>query len=108
MTSYRCSECGELGHNARTCPDRGASIVGQRFGRLTVVAFEGRDEHRRRTWLCVCDCGLEKIARGENLINGTTSSCGCTRRPHNAMTRGQRRREVVIQSLGAPTIEEHW
>lgn len=51
-------------------------IVGQRFGRLTVVAFD----HRARNgsmWRCKCDCGGEKIARIDSLTSGNTTSCGC-------------------------------
>lgn len=28
-------------------------------------------------WLCVCDCGNEKLARTDHLVNGETTSCGC-------------------------------
>ena len=30
-------------------------------------------------WLCRCDCGGEIIAKGTNLRNGGTTSCGCTK-----------------------------
>ena len=38
-------------------------LVGQKFGRLTVVKFSHvRDS--RTYWLCKCDCGTEVIGLG--------------------------------------------
>lgn len=28
-------------------------------------------------WFCVCDCGKERIVRGNDLRNGKTKACGC-------------------------------
>lgn len=54
--------------------------VGQRFGRLTVVSFEGAHERQRcLKWLCRCDCGRECVVVSRSLRNGKTSSCGCLR-----------------------------
>lgn len=52
-------------------------IIGQRFGRLTVIARQGRDNHYQATWLCLCDCGKECVCRGHDLRRGRTKSCGC-------------------------------
>lgn len=52
-------------------------IKGKRFGRFTVVEYMGRAKDRKHTWLCVCDCGNEKVCLENNLKNGHTSSCGC-------------------------------
>lgn len=60
-------------------------LVGKRFGRLVVISrSESPDFHTR--WLCVCDCGTQKIARGATLKNGRTSSCGCYRREHSSLS----------------------
>lgn len=32
-------------------------------------------------WLCLCDCGTQKVVRGRSLRAGRTKSCGCSR--HN-------------------------
>lgn len=55
------------------------SLVGERFGHLTVIAPAGSDRHGKRLWLCRCDCGAEKNFLGANLLNGHSKSCGCTR-----------------------------
>jgi hypothetical protein len=56
---------------------QGRDLVGQRFGRLTVVAFAGVDSYPRATWRCRCDCGDETTVAGHHLSEGSTVSCGC-------------------------------
>lgn len=58
------------GHNFK-------DISGQRFGRLTVTIFAKVDSGKIACWECVCDCGNKTIARGTQLRNGHTKSCGC-------------------------------
>lgn len=50
-------------------------LVGQVFGRLTVVAFS-HVKHGTH-WRCRCSCGTERTAEGSKLKSGATSSCGC-------------------------------
>lgn len=50
-------------------------IVGQTFGRLTVVRLV--DHATRRSWLCRCSCGLEVVASDSSLRTGHKKSCGC-------------------------------
>lgn len=52
-------------------------LVGQRFGRLLVLAEHGQDAHRAYLWRCLCDCGNESTIRGSDLKSGVTQSCGC-------------------------------
>lgn len=52
-------------------------ITNQKYGRLTVVSFSGRDKHGGRMLLCRCDCGNEITARLGNIRQGRTTSCGC-------------------------------
>lgn len=52
------------------------NLVGERFGRLTVVErADSKNCHVR--WLCKCDCGKECIVHGTSLKSGNTTSCGC-------------------------------
>lgn len=55
---------------------KGYDLVGQTFGRLTVVSFAGSPKGQR-LWLCKCSCGGEKIASSHSLMAGGTRSCGC-------------------------------
>ncbi|KKL15248.1 hypothetical protein LCGC14_2507460, partial [marine sediment metagenome] len=49
-------------------------LTGKRFGRLTVVKYVDNDKHRNSRWLCLCDCGKEKIIIGQSLKSGATKS----------------------------------
>lgn len=51
-------------------------LTGQRFGRL-VVKERAANIGRQTAWLCICDCGKEKVVQGWNLKSGQCSSCGC-------------------------------
>lgn len=53
-------------------------LTSQRFGLL--VAEHIVDRPGRAAWQCHCDCGGEKVALSNNLLNGTTKSCGCLHR----------------------------
>ena len=51
-------------------------LVGEKFGRLTVLALAPDHTHGMARWLCRCDCDRETVVRGGNLRNGNTKSCG--------------------------------
>lgn len=51
-------------------------LTGQRFGKLKVIKFLEMIDHKS-TFLCLCDCGREKIVFGKELSSGHTKSCGC-------------------------------
>lgn len=56
-------------------------LTGQKFGRLTVVE-RAADHilpcgHKEVMWVCECECGGIKIARGAKLRSGDVKSCGC-------------------------------
>lgn len=51
--------------------------MGRQFGRLAVIASAGKDQNRKLLWRCSCECGSQIVARGTNLRNGETKSCGC-------------------------------
>lgn len=53
------------------------NLTGERFGRLIVEEQAGKDSSGHSTWLCRCDCGNTKVARGSHLKRGYIQSCGC-------------------------------
>ena len=55
---------------------RSVDLTGQKFGRLTVVRFDHK-ENGRKYYLCQCDCGNFKIVSNHSLKSGNTKSCGC-------------------------------
>lgn len=52
-------------------------MLGERHGRLLVVAREGTASDRKALWRCRCICGRECIVRSTALRSGHTQSCGC-------------------------------
>lgn len=57
-----------------------AELIGQRFGRLTVIKEGGRAKSRSVIWICQCDCGNIHNVTTSLLIKGSIKSCGCLRR----------------------------
>lgn len=55
---------------------RFVDLTGKRFGRYTVLELAGKKKGSF-CWKCKCDCGTEKIVRGQDLKSGSTKSCGC-------------------------------
>ncbi|BAL82956.1 hypothetical protein SELR_12480 [Selenomonas ruminantium subsp. lactilytica TAM6421] len=53
-------------------------LIGQKFGRLTVISRH-RNPKRTRTWICRCECGNEVSLTTSRLLNGHDISCGCSR-----------------------------
>lgn len=54
------------------------TMLGKRFGRLTVIEFAGITKWRKSSWICRCDCGtITPPITGDALRGGRTQSCGC-------------------------------
>jgi hypothetical protein len=51
------------------------NLIGQKFGRLTVVSEIIKNN--RKYCLCKCDCGNEKLIAATSVISERTKSCGC-------------------------------
>lgn len=60
--------------------------VGERFGRLVIVADTGKRRGNSVVWGVICDCNQTHEVKAPCLIKGETTSCGCKRRE----TSGQR------------------
>ena len=58
-------------------------LTGMRFSRLVVKVRVANKVNKSgkpvAQWLCVCDCGNEKVVRSASLNNGSVRSCGCLR-----------------------------
>lgn len=52
------------------------SLIGQKFGRLTVIAV-GELKGHSRMMICECECGVVKPVNKHNLRIGDSASCGC-------------------------------
>lgn len=52
-------------------------IIGQKFGRLTVLERVGKNKSGNILWKCKCSCGNEVSVAANHLRSGHTQSCGC-------------------------------
>ncbi len=56
------------------------NLVGQKFGRLTIISLSYIHKRSSSYWNCLCDCGNSKTIRGKDIKSGATKSCGCLRK----------------------------
>ena len=54
-----------------------ADIIGEVFGRLTVISKTEQKSGGHYMYLALCSCGNEKLVLKTNLKTGKTTSCGC-------------------------------
>ena len=54
------------------------NMIGKRFKRWIVLEFSDIKK-RNYYYKCICNCGTEKIVRGNHLRSGRSKSCGCLR-----------------------------
>lgn len=77
-TTQGCVGKGEGETVAAAAHHNFRDLTGRKFGRLTVVSFNGRHQKRQGfQWNCSCECGGQKVVFGSDLTCGSVSSCGC-------------------------------
>ena len=59
-------------------------LIGQQFGRLTVIERQKGSYSKRVQWLCKCICGKLRYVTTYNLTSSKTQSCGCLWRENTA------------------------
>lgn len=52
------------------------NLTNKKFGRLTVIRRVEKISSSP-SWFCKCECGIEKVIRGDHLRYGKIRSCGC-------------------------------
>lgn len=52
-------------------------LTGWKCGAWTVLGICEEISGPHRDWHCRCECGVERVVRGQPLRNGSTVSCGC-------------------------------
>ena len=84
-------------------------LTGRRFGRLQVRRRSEQVKHKEPQWLCLCDCGTERVVPGGSLRGGRTQSCGCWGREVNAERKEQARkaRALIPRQAKLPPIADH-
>ena len=75
VTSGAIASCGCL--HSYVCSK---NLLKQKFGKLEVIKKTDKKSYDGRViWQCKCDCGNIVEVSSKNLLDGTTSSCGCLR-----------------------------
>lgn len=62
----------------KNIPRRRINLIGECFGRLTVISFD-RSENGKAYWKCECVCGGTKIVPTVYLQTKRVRSCGCAK-----------------------------
>jgi hypothetical protein len=53
-------------------------IVGEKYGKLTVIELLDELRNGGRVWLCKCECGKYKKLKTTMLVRNIITSCGCS------------------------------
>lgn len=82
--------------------------IGERYGRLTVIANTGKRTAKEPIWLCRCDCGNYKEVATGLLLSGATKSCGCLKiGAHGPDLTGKRFGKLLVLNKD-PTDPNKW
>lgn len=77
LINNKSKDCG-CGRKKKLSETRLNNLVGQRFGKLTVIELlPERNNLKRCMYRCHCDCGNETIVAAISLRTNHTQSCGC-------------------------------
>jgi hypothetical protein len=102
MPSCGCMKySGFKNHNASL-----DDLSGKRFENLLVLEsgptiVTGKDNKKRRTWKCLCDCGQITFVTTGDLVSGNTKSCGCL------ISVGQKRIAEILTEKNIKFEEEY-
>jgi hypothetical protein len=78
LTSGNTQSCGcVLNEKRENQKQKRKDIIGDKYGKLTVVEVVGVDKYRAVLYKCKCDCGNETILSKRALVSNNTTSCGC-------------------------------
>ena len=98
--------CYQRERAAQANMDRVGSLVGKKFGKLTVISENGFITHssgkRSRIYYCECDCGnIVPSAQHQYLAYGDLTSCGCIR------SKGEYQIEQLLKEHNIKYIREY-
>lgn len=98
--------CYQKERAAQANMERVGSLVGKKFGKLTVICENGFITHtsgkRSRIYYCECDCGnIVPTAQHQYLAYGDLTSCGCIR------SKGEYQIEQLLKEHNISYIREY-
>ncbi len=104
----QCQKCGNIisvrddgvKRNPQSCPNCKNDLIGQKFGKLTVLYKTKIDKNGHSYWMCQCECGNQKEISSSNLKSNRTQSCGCL---HSQIT-SNKTIDLTGQKFGKLTV----
>lgn len=75
------------------------TVLGKKFGRLTVLEFYDKPGARKLHFLCQCDCGKKIVTTNDSLLRQHTTSCGCYQREVTSKVN-----EMIGKTFGRLTV----
>lgn len=75
------------------------NLVGNTFGKLTVIELVGKSKHGQFLWKCHCECGNEHVVPGESIKSGQCKSCGCLKAKVNGQSKDPKSLYSVWRSM---------
>lgn len=82
------------------------NLIGQRFGRLTVLEKTNQRKHGYIVWKCQCDCGNIHYAYTYLLTRGGCKSCGCLHQDTIMKQTAERHKDLIGQRFGLLVVLE--
>lgn len=108
LRSGHKSSCG-CGQPQEISKRKSKEIVGQKFGRLTVVEGEaGKDDKSYRLIWCVCDCGKKVKVRQAHVLYGLVQSCGCLHTERLMISIAKAQAANVTHGLSGTLTGQSW
>lgn len=80
-------------------------LIGERFGKLTVIEKTEEKQDNYWVWKCQCDCGGKILVNTKRLVRGTVSDCGCV--PKKTARNGSIAENLTGQQFGMLKVLYH-
>ena len=75
--------------------------TGVRYGRLIALCEAPKQKEGGRVrWFCRCDCGVQIVVNGTDLVASRTQSCGCLQRENTARANISRAKHGHARTAG--------
>lgn len=100
LKSGNTKSCGCL-QKDRASQANFKSLIGKKFGKLTVVERVQNNRFGHTCYKCKCDCGGETIVDSGNLRQGITNSCGCIK------SKGEMKIQQILQKYDINYISQY-
>ncbi len=82
------------------------NIIGNKYGKLTVLELIDSNNKSKTRYLCKCECGNLHETSGDSLRGGKSKSCGCLKKAYIPKTFNKNRKQQILIQLDKSTIEK--